>query len=175
MGKHRKIYKEKRNSLLLNGSKHLGNFMNRRRTEIIRERLFGLISTLSKEYDPTRVSGNYSADFFDRATVRSEQEVAVGVANLNDRQLAQIERALQKLEDGTYRTCDYCGGQIPRARHKAVPYAIYCVPCQEEIEKNDGDPHQEMIWGDDESVDALIGGDFEEGRPLISTERGRSV
>jgi DnaK suppressor protein len=43
--------------------------------------------------------------------------------------LQDVERALAKLDDGTYGTCDSCGGAIEPARLEAIPWATRCVGC----------------------------------------------
>jgi RNA polymerase-binding transcription factor DksA len=43
--------------------------------------------------------------------------------------LADTERALQKLADGTYGTCDSCGEPIGAARLEAMPAKVVCVEC----------------------------------------------
>jgi DnaK suppressor protein len=42
----------------------------------------------------------------------------------------EIDRALAKIDAGTYGTCESCGQPIPRARLKALPYAALCVQCK---------------------------------------------
>jgi DnaK suppressor protein len=44
-------------------------------------------------------------------------------------QLAEVTRALEKIEDATYGTCDVCGGEIPEGRLEVHPWAIRCVSC----------------------------------------------
>src|ERR671911_1751073 len=51
------------------------------------------------------------------------------------RRLAEIERALEKIEDGTYGVCDDTGENIPRGRLEAVPEAIRTVEAQQRFEK----------------------------------------
>ena len=48
--------------------------------------------------------------------------------------LGRIDEALGKIERGTYGTCDRCGREITKARLEAIPYALYCVECQDIIE-----------------------------------------
>ena len=43
--------------------------------------------------------------------------------------LADVERALQKLDIGSYGVCDRCGRQIPPERLEAIPSAVLCVTC----------------------------------------------
>jgi DnaK suppressor protein len=40
-----------------------------------------------------------------------------------------VERALEKLDEGTYGVCDRCGGAIAPERLAAVPWAVRCVAC----------------------------------------------
>ena len=49
--------------------------------------------------------------------------------------LAQVEHALQKLDDGTYGLCDNCGQPINPARLEALPQANLCVNCKALREK----------------------------------------
>ena len=51
------------------------------------------------------------------------------------RRLGYIQRALQKIEEGTYGICDATGKQISRGRLEAVPEAIYTIEAQRELEK----------------------------------------
>jgi DnaK suppressor protein len=44
-------------------------------------------------------------------------------------QLAEVTRALEKLEEATYGTCDVCGGVIPEGRLEVHPSAVRCVTC----------------------------------------------
>ena len=53
----------------------------------------------------------------------------VGVANDLDAISDRIERALAKLADGTYGTCDSCGRPIAEGRLRAAPESALCVAC----------------------------------------------
>ena len=44
-------------------------------------------------------------------------------------QLAEVDRALEKLDDGSYGRCDVCGGDIPEGRLEVHPWATRCVAC----------------------------------------------
>jgi DnaK suppressor protein len=45
--------------------------------------------------------------------------------------LAELEGALQRLDDGTYGRCERCWSAISPARLEAIPYAALCIRCQE--------------------------------------------
>jgi len=76
-----------------------------------------------------------SADLLDEASKSSERRLLSSLS-INDAQLyRQIEAALRKIEKGTYGLCEECRNPIPPRRLKVLPYATYCVRCQEAIEK----------------------------------------
>ena len=49
--------------------------------------------------------------------------------------LAQTERALARIEEGTYGTCESCGEPIGKARLQAFPRATLCVTCKQREER----------------------------------------
>ena len=53
----------------------------------------------------------------------------VGIANDLDAISQRIERALDKLEEGSYGVCDRCGGRIAPGRLRAAPESALCVDC----------------------------------------------
>jgi DnaK suppressor protein len=53
----------------------------------------------------------------------------IGVGQSLEITLARTERALSKLDDGSYGTCDVCGRPIARARLQAMPDSVMCVTC----------------------------------------------
>lgn len=53
----------------------------------------------------------------------------VGVANELASSRADLQRALEKLEQGSYGICDGCGEPIPAARLRAMPGSALCIPC----------------------------------------------
>jgi RNA polymerase-binding protein DksA len=63
------------------------------------------------------------------ATFEREHELSL-VANSRDL-LAQITRALERLDAGTYGTCEICGNPIGKERLKAFPKVTLCVTCKQ--------------------------------------------
>ena len=53
----------------------------------------------------------------------------IGVGRTLEAGLARTERALAKLDDGTYGRCDSCGAPIPPRRLEAMPDSVLCVAC----------------------------------------------
>lgn len=82
---------------------------------------------------------NYKAadstgDTADAAFDTGSEELASQLAELEARELSQIERALLRMKQGTYGLCENCQGKIPVARLNALPYSTLCIKCQREIE-----------------------------------------
>ena len=53
----------------------------------------------------------------------------IGVGSSLEQGLARTERALAKLDEGTYGTCDGCGEPIAAARLEALPDSVMCMTC----------------------------------------------
>ncbi len=53
----------------------------------------------------------------------------IGVGGSLEVSLARVERALAKLDEGSYGTCDACGGPIAPGRLRAMPDSVLCVDC----------------------------------------------
>jgi DnaK suppressor protein len=71
----------------------------------------------------------------DVAFEAGSEEMASQLAELDARELHQIERALLRLKQGTYGLCEGCGCKIPVGRLNALPYTTLCIACQREMEK----------------------------------------
>lgn len=76
-----------------------------------------------------------TGDSADVAFESGTEEMASQLAELDARELNQIERALLRLKQGTYGICEGCGGKIPVGRLNALPYTTLCIACQRELEK----------------------------------------
>jgi DnaK suppressor protein len=82
-----------------------------------------------------------SADPFDQIQASVERDLLVGFLN-HDAQLREdIRRACELIEAGTYGICEDCENSIALARLKAIPWARFCVRCQDcrEREVNESD------------------------------------
>ncbi len=73
-------------------------------------------------------AGDMSRSLFTR-----EMDATVG--QTLERRLQNVERALQKIKEGTYGVCEDTGEPIPRGRLEAVPEAIYTVEAQQRHER----------------------------------------
>lgn len=79
-------------------------------------------------------AADQTGDSADLAFDAGSEEIASQLAELESRELGQIERALLRLKQGTYGLCEGCQCKIPVARLNALPYSTTCVKCQREME-----------------------------------------
>jgi DnaK suppressor protein len=75
-------------------------------------------------------------DSADAAFDSGNEEIASQLAELEARELNQIEKALARIKQGIYGNCEHCQAKIPVARLNALPYSTTCVECQREMELN---------------------------------------
>jgi DnaK suppressor protein len=69
----------------------------------------------------------------DQGTVAHEQFVSMRLNRLDYAQLRMIDEALDRLDSGDYGVCLSCEEEIAEKRLRALPWAKYCVPCQEQV------------------------------------------
>ena len=84
--------------------------------------------------DLRKLTVDASGDSADVAFDTGSDEISSQLAELEARELHQIERALMRIKQGTYGICEVCQGKIPVARLNALPYSTTCVNCQSEFE-----------------------------------------
>ena len=90
----------------------------------------------------TKLSGNdlsvddtETPDPVDLAVQNYSKNVILAVSENETRQLMMIDEALQRIEDEEYGTCQNCAKEIQPKRLAAIPWARYCLNCQELVEK----------------------------------------
>lgn len=78
----------------------------------------------------------YSLHMADAGTDTFDTEFALGLASNQQQFLYEIDEALKRIEDKTYGKCQNCTKDIPMKRLKALPFAKFCIKCQNEEEKS---------------------------------------
>ena len=76
-------------------------------------------------------------DILDSVSEERTRELDLILTDREKRKLAQIDDALYRIEENTYGLCEECGVKIPKARLKVLPFAIFCVECQEKNEREE--------------------------------------
>jgi DnaK suppressor protein len=80
-------------------------------------------------------SDDGTEDIVDRANNSYNREFMFALSDSERQLLLEIEDALKRLDIGGYGTCLNCSDDIPKARLRAVPWARYCIDCQEQAEQ----------------------------------------
>ncbi len=93
------------------------------------------LKSVSDDVKTSEESKGYSQHQADEGTDDFGKTISIEVSTKEQGIIRQIDRALEKIEDGTYGVCDVTGDEIPVKRLEAVPYANMTVAAQEKIEK----------------------------------------
>ncbi len=76
-----------------------------------------------------------AAEEFDRLQQQLNREVAIRNLDRESKLLKEVRAALKRLDNETFGICLRCEEEIPEKRLKAVPWAAYCVSCQEAVDR----------------------------------------
>lgn len=81
------------------------------------------------------LSSSEANDELDFAAINIDKNIEYAINSQQSLELAEIEVALNKIENGTYGVCEMCEEDIGLPRLKVKPHAKYCIICREIIEK----------------------------------------
>ena len=76
-------------------------------------------------------------DLGDQANTAYNREFLFELGNGDRRLLREVVTALQKIEEGSYGSCERCGEAISDKRLEALPFARYCIDCQRAAEEEE--------------------------------------
>lgn len=123
--------------------------MNKRETKVYKQLLTGLRGRLRGDVNAmadaalnktrSEASGDLSSmpiHMADVGTDNFEQEFTLSLMENEEETLAQIDAALERIEDGVYGLCVECEARIPKTRLSAIPYTPHCVKCASKLEGN---------------------------------------
>ena len=110
------------------------------RYQVLRERLQNQRDEILNMYKQDLRAGQESADdgtedIVDRANNAYNRELMFSLSDTERNTLLLIENALRRMDEGTYGRCSNCGQSIALPRLEALPWARFCVDCQELAEK----------------------------------------
>ena len=101
------------------------------RRDALRRALAGDMSMLRSQDEA------FSGDEIDAAIATEQAELRSQMASFESRELAQIESALDRIQQGRYGHCETCDHPIAPLRLKALPYATECISCARRDERRD--------------------------------------
>ncbi|REK15886.1 MAG: TraR/DksA family transcriptional regulator [Planctomycetota bacterium] len=111
------------------------------RRDALRTALAGDLSLLKE------LRAQTAGDVVDAALDSAQDEISSQLAEVESRELASIENALERMRTGQYGVCEGCGCSIPMARLNALPYATLCINCQREQEQYGHTGANDANWG----------------------------
>jgi len=104
---------------------------NRNYREMLLSKRHDVLAGLGMKFDTLARMGRVAEE--DQAQITHDEFVSLRLNRLDYLQLRMIEEALDRLNSGDFGTCLACEEPIPAKRLKALPWARYCVTCQESI------------------------------------------
>lgn len=105
----------------------------RRRLEALRADLLG--PAAARENERVEEHSEEVETYDERAQELVAKEIDQAIHDVDERRLSRIERALEKISEGTYGFSDVSGAPIPQARLQAVPEALLTVAEEEAAEQ----------------------------------------
>jgi DnaK suppressor protein len=98
---------------------------------LLRSRRHELAAELARLTEPPAEGASvaFGKRVGDGTTEAVERLATTATARSIAASIADVDRALQKVQDDTYGICDRCGNVIPKARLEALPATAVCVGC----------------------------------------------
>ena len=112
--------------------------------EILREerqRVLDAISYLHEETpgsladETEEIAGSGDNHLGETATATLDREIDYSLEENSEQVLRAIDRALQRIDEGTFGICATCGRPISEERLEAIPYATQCIDCRRKGER----------------------------------------
>jgi RNA polymerase-binding protein DksA len=115
-----------------------------------RRRILGTVQGMEEE--ALKASDqDFSVDHMaDHGSDNFEQDFTLALVESERRELIEIDRALQRIEHGTYGICEGTGEPIPKPRLEAIPHARYSVEYQRKLEAGEVELDEEG-YGEEEA------------------------
>lgn len=83
--------------------------------------------------DSDEVTFEGDAGFADRSHSTEERSRVISVVRALRSNLHDVERAIAKIDAGSYGTCERCGNPIGAERLEAIPWALLCIDCKKKV------------------------------------------
>jgi DnaK suppressor protein len=102
---------------------------------ILLERMHQLLGTAGKTMSEMSQEDDAFPDPLDRAMSESTRTIELKKRDRERKLIQKILKAIRKVEDNSYGTCEECGDEISEERLRVRPEATLCIKCKEEQEK----------------------------------------
>jgi len=107
----------------------------KKKLEELKKQMTLAVTNCAAEVKKPDEATGYSQHQADQGTDDFDRRISLEVTTQEYQVLRQIERALEKIREGSYGICDISGEEIPPKRLEAMPYATTTVKAQEKLER----------------------------------------
>jgi len=104
---------------------------------VLNEEMRTLLEEAGKTVSEMTADTTNFPDPTDRATQESDRNFELRIRDRERRLINKIKEALQRIDDGTFGSCDLCGEDISEGRLKARPVTTLCIDCKMEEERKE--------------------------------------
>src|SRR3990167_9535393 len=103
--------------------------------EILIKKMAGLLGIADDTVTRMSEGDGTFPDPLDRALSESNSTIELRKRDRERKLIQKIQKAIQKMEDGTYGVCEICGEEIGEVRLEVRPETTLCISCKEEQEE----------------------------------------
>lgn len=100
--------------------------------EVLSQKMAELSETLGNRRP---IAIEFTPEACERIVLAAQRELAVVALDHHSRLLREVKAAMARIEDGSYGICENCEEAITPRRLDAVPWARYCVQCQDGLDR----------------------------------------
>jgi len=98
---------------------------------MLQDKRADVLATLGVKFDTLARMGRVAEE--DQAQITHDEFVSLHLNSIDYLQLRLVDEALDRLNSGDYGVCQACEEPIPAKRLRALPWARYCITCQETV------------------------------------------
>jgi DnaK suppressor protein len=110
--------------------------LNLFKKQLLSEKVLLLQGISTKMKGSPKTGDPEGGDVCDIASSDRERELTLRLSERGREKLQQIEEALERIEDGSFGTCEQCEAKIPKGRLKVMPFSTTCVACKSKLAKH---------------------------------------
>ncbi|MCK5707580.1 MAG: TraR/DksA C4-type zinc finger protein [Candidatus Aureabacteria bacterium] len=108
---------------------------------VLKEKVAGVLENITRDNlnsEMRDISGDlsgYSMHMADVGTENFDREVSLNIAGHENEIVHQIDMAIERIDEKKFGLCEMCSEYISSKRLDAIPYALNCIKCESELEK----------------------------------------
>ncbi len=116
--------------------KYFKSIILKNRREVLRNETILASEGVNDSGNSDSVNPGYTTHMADLGSDTMGQELNSYFRTRGGRYLNHLDKALERIEKGTYGICIFCGNEIPEDRLEEVPHTRHCVPCKSQQDNN---------------------------------------